>query len=141
MPRVDPEVLKRRMSALRCAMQEGVVASCHDISEGGLAVAVCEMLLGGGGEVGAFVDLGKVNSKLRSDFKLFSESNTRWVVEVWGEEERRFEELLRGRGVRAAKIGETVGGEKIQILDGGEKKKELVNLSLEEVREAWVWEI
>ena len=140
-PRVDPEVLKRRMSALRCAMQEGVVASCHDISEGGLAVAVCEMLLGGGGEVGAFVDLGKVNSKLRSDFKLFSESNTRWVVEVWGEEERRFEELLRGRGVRAAKIGETVGGEKIQILDGGEKKKELVNLSLEEVREAWVWEI
>lgn len=72
---------------------------------------------------------------------MFSESNTRWVVEVWGEEERRFEELLRGRGVRAAKIGETVGGEKIQILDGGEKKKELVNLSLEEVREAWVWKI
>jgi len=131
-PKTDPAVLRRSMDALREAMKAGLIASCHDISEGGLAVAVCEMLLGG--DIGASIDVAGVNSELRSDFKLFSESNTRWAVEVWREEEGRFEELMKEREVYAAKIGETVGEKRVGVGDGG---KELLNVSLEEVREAW----
>ena len=133
-PRTEPEVLMQSMNALREAMQAGLIASCHDLSEGGLGVAVCEMLLGG--DIGASIDLAGVNPELRSDYKLFSESNTRWVVEVWKEEAERFEDLIKNKHerVRITKIGETIGEKKVGICD---KNKELVNLSLDDVREAW----
>ena len=133
-PRTEPGVLMQSMNALREAMQAGVIASCHDLSEGGLGVAVCEMLLGG--DIGASIDLAGVNPELRSDYKLFSESNTRWVVEVWKEEAEMFEDLIKNKHerVRITKIGETVGEKRVGICD---RNKELVNLSLEEVREAW----
>ncbi len=131
-PRTDPEVLIRSMNALKEAMQAGLIASCHDLSEGGLAIAVCEMLIGG--DIGASIDIADVNPELRSDYKLFSESNTRWVVEVWREEARRFEEWMNKRGVCIIEMGETMDEKRVGIYDGN---KELVNLSLEELREAW----
>jgi len=64
-PRTDPKVLKRSMVALLDTMKAGLVASCHDISEGGLAIAVCEMSMGG--DSGVYIDIGAVNPELRSD--------------------------------------------------------------------------
>ncbi len=135
-PRTDPDALTRSMDALREAMKAGLIASCHDVSEGGLAVAVCEMLIGG--DIGASIDISGVNPKLRSDYTLFSESNSRWVVEVWSEEKRRFEELFKERGICISKIGETMDEKRVGIYNGGKK---LVNISLEEVREAWSGEV
>jgi phosphoribosylformylglycinamidine synthase len=136
-PGTDPAVLGRSMESLREAMKKGLIASCHDVSEGGLAVAICEMLLGG--DIGASIDVASVNPKLRSDYKLFSESNTRWVVEVCrGEAAGRFEELMNTRGVYICDIGVTVEEKRVGIQD---KNKELVNLPLEEVREAWLGRI
>jgi phosphoribosylformylglycinamidine synthase len=133
-PRTDPAVLRRSMDALREAMKMGLVASCHDVSEGGLAVSVCEMILGG--DIGASIDVAGVNPKLRSDYKLFSESNTRWVVEIWqGEAAGRFEELMRKQGVCISKIGETLEEKRVGIRDSNKK---LVDLLVEEVREAWL---
>ncbi|MHC1635574.1 MAG: phosphoribosylformylglycinamidine synthase subunit PurL [Candidatus Methanospirareceae archaeon] len=131
-PRTEPEVLKRSMEALREAMKLGLVASCHDISEGGLAVAICEMLIGG--DMGAIIDISGVNPVLRSDYKLFSESNTRWVVEVWREGATTFEDLMKLRKIHITKIGEIRKDKEIIINDGNKK---LVKLPLEEIREAW----
>jgi phosphoribosylformylglycinamidine synthase len=131
-PRTDPEVLIRSMEALRDAMDEGLIASCHDVSEGGLAVAVCEMLIGG--DIGASIDIRGMDPELRSDYKLFSESNSRWVVEVWKEERKRFEDLIKRRKVYATKLGETVGEKRVWIYNGNKK---LVDLPLEAVRSAW----
>ena len=130
MPRTKPEVLKKRMGALLGSMQEGHIASCHDVSEGGLAAAVCEMLIGG--DIGARIDIAGVNTILRSDYKLFSESNTRWVVEVWAEDSQGFEALMAEQPV--IKIGETVAGKRVEVYDG---KRELMNLSVDELRTAW----
>jgi len=129
-PRTKPEVLKKRMGALLGSMQEGHIASCHDVSEGGLAAAVCEMLIGG--DIGARIDIAGVNTILRSDYKLFSESNTRWVVEVWAEDSQGFEALMAEQPV--IKIGETVAGQRVEVYDG---KRELMNLSVDELRTAW----
>ena len=133
-PRTDPGVLKTRMAALREAMTAGLIASCHDISEGGLAVAICEMLMGG--DLGAEIEIGgvNVNPGLRSDYKLFSESNTRWIVEVWHDERERFEMLMRNRGVEVTKIGETKDEDVVIIRDGGKK---LIEEPVAELRAIW----
>jgi phosphoribosylformylglycinamidine synthase len=72
-PAVSPERLRRSMDEMLSAMGEGLIASCHDVSDGGLAIAVAEMCLGG--DLGAAVEVG-------AEWEAFSESNTRWVVEV-----------------------------------------------------------
>ncbi|RZN34557.1 MAG: phosphoribosylformylglycinamidine synthase subunit PurL [Methanophagales archaeon ANME-1-THS] len=131
-PRTDPEILKRSMDALREAMKAGFIASCHDLAEGGLAVAVCEMVLGG--DIGATLDIARVNPHMRSDYTLFSESNTRWMVEVWRDEKSTFEKLMETRGVCITKIGETINGKSVMINNGAKK---LVDLSLADVRAAW----
>ena len=131
-PRTDPGVLKTRMAALREAMTEGLIASCHDISEGGLAVAICEMLMGG--DLGAEIEIGGVNPGLRSDYKLFSESNTRWIVEAWRDERERFEMLMRNRGAEVTKIGETKDEDVVIIRDGGKK---LIEEPVAELRAIW----
>ena len=131
-PRTDPKVLKRSMVALLDTMKAGLVASCHDISEGGLAVAVCEMSMGG--DSGVYIDIGAVNPELRGDYKLFSESNTRWVVEVPKAEVGRFEALMATHGVCIIEIGTVIKDKRVSISDNG---TELVDISIDAVRAAW----
>ncbi len=131
-PRTDPKVLKRSMVALLDTMKAGLVASCHDLSEGGLAVAVCEMSMGG--DSGVYIDIGAVNPELRSDYKLFSESNTRWVVEVQRAEAGRFEALMATHGVCIIEIGTVIKDKRVSISDNG---TELVDISIDAVRAAW----
>ena len=82
-PRVDPELGRRCIFAVHAAIKRGLLRSCHDLSEGGLAVALAEMAFAGG--LGATVTLGEVarDHDAQSDFALlFSESPTRFVVEI-----------------------------------------------------------
>ena len=131
-PRTDPKVLKRSMVALLDTMKAGLVASCHDLSEGGLAVAVCEMSMGG--DSGVYIDIGAVNPELRGDYKLFSESNTRWVVEVPRAEVGRFEALMATHDVCIIEIGTVIKDKRVSISDNG---TELVDISIDAVRAAW----
>ena len=131
-PRTDPKVLKRSMVALLDTMKAGLVASCHDLSEGGLAVAVCEMSMGG--DSGVYIDIGAVNPELRSDYKLFSESNTRWVVEVQRVVAGRFEALMATHDVCIIEIGTVIKDKRVSISDNG---TELVDISIDAVRAAW----
>ena len=57
-PKVDAAVAKKTFAALHQAIDAGLVRACHDLSEGGLAVAVAEMAFAGG--FGAKIDLTKV---------------------------------------------------------------------------------
>ena len=124
-PRSDAEAIKKGMEAMVKAIENGVIKAAHDVSNGGIAVAIAEMVIAG---KGARIDLSNI-ANLRSDFKLFSESNTRWIVEVENEEEFRhaFQELP------LYKIG-NVGGDGVVIYDNGKK---LIDLSKDDVREAW----
>jgi phosphoribosylformylglycinamidine synthase len=126
-PSVDVNVLRRSMDGILSAIDDGLLLSCHDVSHGGLAVAVAEMCLGG--NLGADLDLSGIGD-LRFDHKLFSESNTRWLVEV----ERGNEEKVLSKfdGISVNKIGE-VSGDSITFKDNGREAK----LSLSDVREAW----
>ncbi len=95
-PRVDPVYGRRIMNTLTKAIGKRYVRSCHDCSDGGVAVALAEMAFAGGFgmsiHLGAF-DPPKGQSLLRNDILLFSESNTRFIVEV--SDEGRFIDSMK----------------------------------------------
>ncbi|MFX6972953.1 AIR synthase-related protein, partial [Acinetobacter baumannii] len=85
--------------------------SCHDLSEGGLGVALAEMAFAGG--VGADVTkLGEVGNH-SDDVLLFSESPTRFVVEVAPTNVKAFESCLAG--VPIASLGQTVKEPRLRV--------------------------
>jgi phosphoribosylformylglycinamidine synthase len=126
-PQVDFDVLKRSLDAIISAIDSGVVSACHDISDGGIGVAISEMCIGG--DLGCEIDISEV-SDIRSDFKLFSESNTRWLVAVKMGKESEFEGKI---DVPFYRIG-TVGGSKLKITDG---EKVLVDIDVKDIRSTW----
>ena len=82
------EVKKEEATAKK---EEAIVKACHDLSEGGIAVAASEMALAGG--LGVELDLMKLPCAEveRDDFALFSESNSRFLVEVAEADKTEFE--------------------------------------------------
>jgi len=90
---------------LEAAIRRGIVSSCHDCSEGGLAVALAECCIGG--KLGAEVSFAKV--KLAPSQLLFSESAGRFIVSVKKKDERAFASLMRGAACERA--GEVKGAE------------------------------
>ncbi len=81
-PQLDPQVAKTTFAAVHRAIHAGLVRACHDLSEGGLAVALAEMAFAGG--LGARVDVKalRCDGDLDAVSRLFSESNTRFLCEV-----------------------------------------------------------
>jgi phosphoribosylformylglycinamidine synthase II len=117
-PTVDPPAAKQTFAALHKAIHAGLVRACHDLSEGGLAVAAAEMAFAG--RLGARLLLAQVPHDMESldgppaAVLLFSESNTRFLVEVSPEDTQAFEAMLAE--VPHALVGEVVDSGKLEIL-------------------------
>ena len=91
-PIVRPDEGKLTMETLSSAIDNGFVRSCHDCSEGGIAVAAAEMAFAGG--YGLTLNLGEIPTGEEipyNDFLLFSESNSRFLVEVETQNQTDFE--------------------------------------------------
>jgi phosphoribosylformylglycinamidine synthase II len=125
-PDVDVSALKAGIEVVVEGIERGVIVACHDLSDGGLAAAAAEMCIGG--DVGADLSLEKLG-RLRSDAKLFSEGNARWLIEVRKGKERQ---LLRNRSTRVTKLG-TVGGSTLAIESG----KKLVDVEVARLAKAF----
>jgi phosphoribosylformylglycinamidine synthase subunit PurL len=130
-PKTDPVVLQHAMKGLLVCIKKGYIAACHDISEGGLAVCLAEMAIGG--DCGAQIDVSEIVTDLRTDFKLFSESNTRWVVEVKKDNQAEFEKLLKKEKVGCLLLGKTKG-DHLVIQDSS---KTVVDLGVDTLRGCW----
>jgi len=96
-PKVQPNQARKTFEAITEAIDLGLVRACHDSSEGGLAVAAAEMAFAGGW--GMELDLRKVprENVNRNDFVLFSESNSRFLIEVSEKAKQDFEALMNGK--------------------------------------------
>ncbi|MDU0332116.1 phosphoribosylformylglycinamidine synthase subunit PurL [Paenibacillus sp. 3LSP] len=127
-PQLDLEVEKKLLSAVLEAIQGGLVRSAHDLSEGGLAVALAESCISGG--VGAKVD---ITSELRPDFMLFSESQSRILLSASPEKAEALEKLLAERGVPAARIGVVEGSELNVAVNG----TEVLSKPVDQLRRVW----
>ena len=127
-PTTDFSSFIPRMEQLIQAIENGEVVACHDVSNGGLALTIIEMAMSG---TGAEINL---NSDLRDDIELFSESNGRWVVQVAPGFESKFE----NRFDFAEKIGDV--NDKIIFNKNGEQ---IAKLQIDKVRKEWtnpIWE-
>jgi phosphoribosylformylglycinamidine synthase len=133
-PKVDSRKGKVLMDALSAAMEKGLVRACHDLSEGGIGVAAAEMAFAGG--LGMVLYLGKVplgEAIDRDDHVFFSESNTRFLVEVAPEDKRRFEGMMTG--VDFAAIGEVTDKGKLEVY--GVNGELLLSAPTGELKEDW----
>jgi phosphoribosylformylglycinamidine synthase len=125
---------KNLMDKLSTATSKGLVRACHDCSEGGIGVALAEMAFAGG--LGATVNLKAVPQGEpvdRDDFLLFSESNSRFLVEVAPENKAEFEKIMSGASW--ASIGQVTDVEILEVY--GLNREQMLNASLDELKEAW----
>ena len=132
-PRVRFVQARKVFGAVSKAIGSGLVRACHDLSEGGLAVATAEMAFAGG--YGLELDLRKVPREGcdRDDFLLFSESNTRFLIEVSGKSKEEFEELMKGKS--CAGIGKVTRNPRLCIR--GLDRSVVVDASLTELLKSW----
>ncbi len=136
-PRVRPEESIKSYSALSECSKNSVVRSMHDCSEGGIAAAIAEMAFAG--NRGASIDLANMPvvdiEANDSPAQLFSESNSRIIVEVKPENETKFAQILEKNGAIFAKIGSVNTGSTVNIKNmAGE---EVVNAGYRELKAAW----
>ena len=136
-PRVDTSHACEIMKAVGAAIRAGLVCSCHDLSEGGLAVALAEMAIAG--SLGVQVDLGNpdpvdIQRNLANIVRLFSESASRFIVEVTPAHREAFEQYMYSSGVRDIKhIGTVTNTGYFHIHD----RDELIYLPVSELQKAW----
>ncbi|MDH6595935.1 phosphoribosylformylglycinamidine synthase subunit PurL [Bacillus aerius] len=124
-PEIDLDVELARQEALLAAIQNGLVQSAHDVSEGGLGVALAESTFGTDG-LGADIQLD-----LNSAASLFSESQSRFVVTVKPENREAF-----AAAVQDAKEVGTVTNDGVFTVKNQEGQQ-WVHAAVNELERAW----
>jgi phosphoribosylformylglycinamidine synthase len=132
-PKVDAASALQRYRSVNQAQKLGLMASCHDLSDGGLGVALAETAFAGG--LGMHVDLGKVkcDEVLREDAVLFSESASRLLVTVRPDNQAAFEELFAGQDL--CLLGSVTEDKELRIVGLGGAI--LVRAHIDDLKEAW----
>ncbi|MRG59272.1 phosphoribosylformylglycinamidine synthase subunit PurL [Agromyces sp. CFH 90414] len=127
-PAVDLAGEQRLAELLRAAAVEGLIDSAHDLSDGGLAIALAEAVSRFG--IGARVFLGEVveDSGIDLATALFSESAGRVIVSVPREDDVKFRGLCEGRGYPVRRIGVT------DAASGALEVQDAFTVSIDELR-------
>jgi phosphoribosylformylglycinamidine synthase len=130
-PLLDLEQEKAIQTFTQQAAVKRLLRSAHDVSDGGLAVAIAESLFGPLGErVGATVAIEGAD---RVDTLLFSEGQSRMLFSVQASDAESIEKLAESYGVPLSRLGVT-GGDALRIQLNG---VEALSLSLEALHDTW----
>jgi len=132
-PRINPERNLAMYRALTSAMSEGLVASAHDCSDGGLAVALAECCFGS--DSGASVDISSLErdcNHLDEWGALFGESLGRILVSVSLEDSDAFAAAMKGNS--CSRLGTVEVGDEITVSYGD---TEALQASMSELKKAW----
>ncbi|HOJ62367.1 MAG TPA: AIR synthase-related protein, partial [bacterium] len=118
------------------AIQQGLVLSAHDISSGGLILAAAEMLLAAGPHqtTGLELRLAELNSDLREDVLLFSESSG-MLLEIDPNRLGPLRALFAEFGLPLYPVGKTTADGHLTILD--KQHRPAMRLAVSSMREAW----
>ncbi|MDD5327383.1 MAG: phosphoribosylformylglycinamidine synthase subunit PurL [Phycisphaerae bacterium] len=133
-PKVDLETAPKIAERIADAIAKGLVVSCHDCSEGGLAVALAEMAFAGG--VGIEADLRglpKSDDCLRTDVQLFGESTSRYILEVEPGNYDAFAKLMLN--LPFGQIGKVTEEKKLVIKS--EDGRKVIDADIESLKQAW----
>ncbi len=133
-PKLDLELAPQIARKISQAIADGLVASCHDCSEGGLAVALAEMAFAGG--LGIEADLHALPTSkdcTTVETQLFSESNSRYVVEVQPQHYDAFAKLMLN--LPFGQIGKVTSGSKLVIRS--EDDDNVIDAEIDILKQAW----
>ncbi len=133
-PTVDLKMAPKIARKISESIAKGLVASCHDCSEGGLAVALAEMAFAGG--FGIETDLRglpKTKNCDRTDSQLFSESNSRYIVEVEPEKYDVFAKLMLD--LPFGQLGCVTDTQLLIIKD--QKGEKVIDAEINSLKKAW----
>jgi phosphoribosylformylglycinamidine synthase len=133
-PKVDLEKAPKIAERICAAIADGLVVSCHDCSEGGLAAALAEMAFAG--RLGIEADLRglpRSDDCSRVDVQLFSESNSRYVVEVEPEDYDAFVKLMLN--LPFGQIGKVTEEEKLVVK--AEDGRVVIDSDSDSLKQAW----
>ena len=134
-PIVRPETGKRIIQSLNHAIDQRLIRSCHDCSEGGVGVACAEMAFAGG--FGMDLDLSNVprsNQTNADELILFSESNSRFIAEISPQNQKEFEHALIG--VPFNVIGQVTEGKEF-IINGMTTGEKIVDTTTDQLKASW----
>ena len=129
-PKLDVKKAPALYKAMNRATDQTFVRAVHDISQGGLAASLAEMCITNG--LGSEIRLPTSSSVLEVIEQLFSESNSRFIVEVEVGEEPKFEKLMKG--IAYSEIGK-ITNSGIRVLD--HEGKLLISTTAEDCTSAW----
>jgi phosphoribosylformylglycinamidine synthase len=132
-PKVYGPAAMKLYKAVSEAIKKGLLASCHDCSDGGLGVALAETAFSGGLGVTADLSLVPYEGVRRDDYVLFSESQSRFVVTIRPEAQGAFEKVLKGN-VKAC-IGVVTVEPHFRIK--GVSVKNIIEEKTAELKKAW----
>ena len=119
--KVDYEIHERVCQTVRMLVNQGLVTAIHDISSGGLAVAVAEMAVQSG--------VGCSLARVPDIVSMFSESPSRVVIAVDPEQMQSVEEIIQNQDIPNARIG-LAHGDKFTI-------KGLIDIELSKIYDQW----
>jgi len=95
-PQVDAALAVKIFKSISLITEKGIAVSLHDCADGGLAVALAEMCFSSGRGANIFVDEVPSSSRLKDYQILFSESPSRFIVEVEPSQRKAFERVVKG---------------------------------------------
>jgi phosphoribosylformylglycinamidine synthase len=127
-PQIDLEKEKRLQELVLKLIDKGLIKSAHDISEGGFAAALVESAIAG--KKGAKISL---QTSLREDIELFSESQPRALITVSPEKVDEVLKIAYEYQVPAQKVGVVEGKDIVIDVNG----KRIIDLPLEVLEESW----
>ncbi len=133
-PAVDTRISCKLYKTVYKAVNLELVSSCHDLSDGGLGVALAESAFGG--RLGAEVELDRVPGKgtgRMDDYRiLFCESPSRFLVSVKNDKKETFNKLFKG--LPCAEIGMVTEKTEVTVRRG---KENVLSVAVADIERAW----
>jgi len=133
-PKVNLKTAPQVFAAVAQAINQRLILSCHDCSEGGLAVALAEMAFAG--NFGMQINLAGVplaGEISRADQILFSESTTRFIIEIAPENFDRLAKLCKD--IRFGQLGTITNEPTLTIKDTNNQT--IINVSIDQCKQTW----
>ncbi len=114
-PPVDLVAERRAGELIRAGIDSGAITACHDVSDGGLAVAIAEMALAG--NIGALID---TSAECGTAGTFFAEDQGLYAVTLADHAMYDFLSGAHAAGVPAEPIGRTIAGRIVFELETGD---------------------
>jgi phosphoribosylformylglycinamidine synthase len=132
-PDIDFKEQRNMIYAVIDCIENSLLLSCHDLSDGGLFTTIAEMILGGNadGNIGAEIKLNY--PYLRNDKILFSESPG-FVFEVENKNANKVKSIFKKYDLVIHNLGKTTKNDSLRIINSNKK---IIDLTIDKLKKAW----